>query len=184
MKKACIILAEGFEEIEALTVVDCLRRADIYVNVTSLDEDLLVNGAHDIKVKAESTFSSIDLSDFDILVLPGGGLGTSNLSASELVCESLDYMSKNDKYIAAICAAPSVLGKNGLLEGKTACCYPGFEGCLNGANVSYNGVEKSGNIITGRAMGVSIDFSLAIIETLIGKEAADKVADSIIYCRK
>lgn len=181
MKKACIVLAEGFEEIEALTVVDCLRRADIFVNVTSLNDDLIVNGAHNIKVMAEEFFSSTNLSDFDILILPGGGLGTQNLSKSMLVKDALKYMVENDKYIAAICAAPSVLGKYGILDGKCACCYPGFEDKLTGATVSHNGVEKSGKVITARAMGVSIDFSLEIISTLLDSNTAERISDSILY---
>lgn len=181
MKKACIVLAEGFEEIEALTVVDCLRRADIYVNMSSLNDELLVNGAHDIKVLAEEAFDRVNLSDFDILILPGGGLGTKNLSESRSIEDGCRYMLDSGKYIAAICAAPSVLGKYGFLDGMTACCYPGFEDRLTGANLSFKGVEKCGNIITARAMGVSIDFSLEIIKTLLDKESADKIADSIIY---
>jgi len=184
MKNACIILAEGFEEIEALTAVDCLRRADINVDMTSLDKDLIVNGAHDIKVTAEKSFDSVNFSDYDVLILPGGGLGTKKLSESKLVEEALDYFYDNGKLIAAICAAPSVLGKYGLLKGKTACCYPGFEEALIDANVSFEGVEKAGNIITARAMGVSIEFSLEIISSLVGKEIADKIAESIICNRK
>lgn len=183
MKKACIVLAEGFEEIEALTVVDCLRRAGICVNIASLENKLLVNGAHDIKVMAENSLSEVNLSDFDILILPGGGLGTQNLSSSQLIKESLEYMDASGKYIAAICAAPSVLGKYGLLEGKTACCYPGFEEHLTGANVSYNGVETCGKIITARAMGLSIEFALTIIEKISGKNEADDVANAIIHSR-
>lgn len=184
MKKACVILAEGFEEIEALTVVDCLRRAEIYVNMVSLDERELVNGAHNIKIMADDSFAAIDLSEYDIMILPGGGLGTQNLSESKAVADAIKFMDKNGKYIAAICAAPSVLGKYGFLNGKTACCYPGFEEKLKGASVSYNGVEKCGRIITGRAMGVSIDFSLEIIRTLIDDEAANSIAQAIIYNRK
>lgn len=184
MKKACVVLAEGFEEIEALTVVDCLRRAEIFVNMVSLDERDWVNGAHNIKIMADDSFATVDLNEYDILVLPGGALGTQNLSESKAVADAIDFMNKNDKYIAAICAAPSVLGKYGLLNGKTACCYPGFEEKLTGATVSYNGVEKCGHIITGRAMGVSIDFSLEIIRTLINDDAANNIAQAIIYNRK
>lgn len=183
MKKACVILAEGFEEIEALTVVDVLRRAEIFVNMVSLDENECVSGAHDIKVLADGAFAEVDLNEYDALILPGGGLGTKNLSESKAVADSLKYMYENNKLIAAICAAPSVLGKCGLLEGKNACCYPGFEDKLKGASVSYNGVEKAGNIITARAMGVSIDFSLEIISYLLNEETKTAVAEAIIYNR-
>lgn len=183
MKKACVVLAEGFEEIEALTVVDVLRRADIFVNMVSLNENQTVNGAHDIKVISDETFAEVDLADYDILILPGGGLGTKNLSESKAIADALNYMSENDKYIAAICAAPSVLGKYGLLENKTACCYPGFEDKLINAKVSMNGVEKSDKIITARAMGVSIDFSLEIIKALLNEDKASEVACAIIYNR-
>lgn len=183
MKKACVILAEGFEEIEALTVVDVLRRADIFVNMVSLDEKECVIGAHNIKVLADDSFAEVDLNEYDALILPGGGLGTQNLSESKAVADALNYMNENNKLIAAICAAPSVLGKYGLLKGMNACCYPGFEDKLMGANVSYNGVEKAGNVITARAMGVSIDFSLEIINYLLNEETKTAVAEAIIYNR-
>ena len=181
MKKVCIVLAEGFEEIEGLTVVDNLRRAEIEVTMASLEEDLKVRGAHDIVVLAEKPLSAIDLSAYDMLVLPGGGKGTENLSKSQLVKEALDYMQENDRYIAAICAAPSVLGKHGLLKDKKACCYPGFEDKLTGADVVYDGTACAGKILTARAMGYSIDFSLKIIEALTNKAVADKIASSILY---
>lgn len=183
MKKACVVLAEGFEEIEALTVVDCLRRADIFVNMVSLDEKEWVKGAHNINIMADDIFATVDLNDYDILILPGGGLGTQNLLESKAVSDALKFMNIKGKYIAAICAAPSVLGKYGLLDGKTACCYPGFEDKLTGAVVSDNGVEKCGNIITARAMGVSIEFSLEIIRTLIDDNMAKDIAGAIIYNR-
>lgn len=183
MKKACVVLAEGFEEIEALTVVDILRRADIFVNMVSLDERTTVNGAHNIKVIADGTLADIDLQEYDIFILPGGGLGTKNLSESKAVYDALNYMKEKDGFIAAICAAPSVLGKHGLLEGKTACCYPGFEDKLLNAEISMNGVVKSGKIITARGMGVSIDFSLEIIKALLDSEKADEISKAIIYSR-
>lgn len=181
MKKACIVLAEGFEEIEALTVVDCLRRADIFVNVTGLTSSEFVNGAHDIKVAVDSDFDSICLSEYDILILPGGGMGTCNLSNDERIADALEYMRDSDKYLAAICAAPIVFGKYGILNGKKACCYPGFEEKLKGASVSFNPVEVDDKIITARAMGVSIGFSMEIIKALCGESAAIKVAESILY---
>ncbi len=181
MKKICIILAAGFEEIEALTVVDNVRRAGIEITMASLGEIPLVEGSHGIHVMADTTLENVNVTDYDMLVLPGGGKGTENLAAAPQVKEALDEMREHDRYIAAICAAPSVLGKYGLLEGKTACCYPGFEDKLTGANVVYENTVRDGKIITGRAMGAAMDFSLKIIETLEGKAAADKVAAGILY---
>ena len=173
-------LADGFEEIEALCPLDLCRRAGIEAKTVSLNDKKEVTGSHGITVKAD--LSSDDrLSDFDMMVLPGGMPGTLNLDNSPLVEGCINYAIKNDRYIAAICAAPMILGKRGLLEGKEAICFPGFEEHLRGATISKNKVVHSGKIITAAGMGVSHDFGLKIVEIFCGKETADKLCGSVLY---
>jgi 4-methyl-5(b-hydroxyethyl)-thiazole monophosphate biosynthesis len=179
--KVYIFLADGFEEIEALTVVDSLRRASIDIVMISITGNLLVTGAHRITTVAEALFNDMDFSDADMLVLPGGMPGTINLEKHFGLDTLLkDFAAKNKK-IAAICAAPRVLGTKGLLEGKKATCYPGNEEALLGAEVLREDVVVDGNIITSRGMGTAMDFSLAIIRKLKGAEKAKEVSDQIQY---
>lgn len=181
MIKVGIFLADGFEEIEGLTVVDLLRRAGIEVDTLSIMQGEMVEGSHKIAVKADKLAKDAEYDSYDMLVLPGGMPGTLNLGDNEIVQENIKKFAQENKWIAAICAAPSVLGKAGLLEGKEAVCYPGYEEELLGAKVSMDAVKISGKFITSRGMGCAIDFSLAIIAQLISNEAADKVRESIIY---
>ena len=180
MKKVFIFLADGFEEMEAIAPIDILRRAGIDVVTVSISENNVVTGAHGIKVEADQLFIETDFSSNDMLVLPGGGVGTENLTAHTRMNELLENQNNSGKQIAAICAAPSVLGKLGILAGKEAICYPGFEEKLTGAVISKNTVVKDGNIITGKGPGVAIPFALKIVETLKGKETASQVADSLM----
>ncbi len=181
MKHVCVVLANGFEEIEGLTVVDLLRRADIQVTTASISNDKQVTGSHGIGVLADALFGEVDFTEIDMLVLPGGMPGTKNLQAHEGLTATIKTMSEQGKEIAAICAAPSVLGSLCLLKGKKACCYPGFEDKLEGAKVTYDPVAATDQIITSRGMGTAIPFALALIERLDGKEKADHIAKSIIY---
>lgn len=180
-KKVCVFLANGFEEIEGLTVVDLLRRAEIEVTTVSITKETLVHGAHGIDVAADILFEEMDYEEQDMLVLPGGMPGTLHLGEHEGLKILLQQFYEKEKYIAAICAAPSVLGKYGLLKGKKATSYPGFEEALIGAEYVEDAVAVSDFIITSRGMGTAIDFSLALIEKLVGKEKAEQIGKAIIY---
>lgn len=181
MSKVYVFLAEGFEEIEGLTVVDLLRRAKIDTEMVSVMEGRQIKGSHGIKVTADSMFSDVDFSDADLLVLPGGMPGTLNLGNHEGLCELLKKHYEEGKMIAAICAAPSVFGHLGFLNGRIATCYPGFENKLEGAIVCATKVAVDGNVTTAKGMGAAIDFSLKLIEQLINKETADEISEAIIY---
>ncbi len=181
MSKVYVFLAEGFEEIEGLTVVDLLRRANIETEMVSVMEGKQIRGSHGIKVTADSMFADVDFSDADLLVLPGGMPGTLNLGNHEGLCELLKKHYAEEKMVAAICAAPSVFGELGFLDGRVATCYPGFEGKLNGAIVCATKVAVDGNVVTSKGMGTAIDFSLKLIELLVDKETADKIGEAIIY---
>lgn len=174
-----VFLAEGFEEIEALVPIDVFRRAGLETLTVSISSDKLVRGAHDIAVMADRLFDETDFSEMDLLFLPGGMPGTRNLDAHEGLKKLIRKQAESTKNIAAICAAPSVLGKMNLLNGKDAVCYPGFEDKLYGAKLSNAKVVSSGNITTAKGAGVALQFALQLVEILKGKEAADKVAETI-----
>ncbi|MBQ9765168.1 MAG: DJ-1/PfpI family protein [Lachnospiraceae bacterium] len=180
MKKVYAFLADGFEEVEALAVIDLLKRAKIETIMVSIMDSLTVTGAHDIKVVADKLYSEIDYRDADLLFLPGGGLGTKNLKAhKELADNLLDFAKDDTKRIAAICAAPSVLGLLNILNNKKATCYPGFEEQLLGADVVADGVVTDGRITTAKGMGVSIALGLELISLLIDKETSDRIKAEI-----
>lgn len=181
MSRVYVFLAEGFEEIEGLTVVDLLRRAKIETEMVSIMDKKQVKGSHGIEVTADSLFGENDYADAEMLVLPGGMPGTLNLGNHEGLCSLLKKHYAEEKELAAICAAPSVFGQLGFLNGRTATCYPGFEGKLEGAVVCASKVAADGNITTAKGMGAAIDFSLKLIEQLADKETADKISESIIY---
>lgn len=183
MSEVVVLLADGFEEIEGLTVVDVLRRAGISLTTASIMKREQVTGAHQIQVKADCLMEETDFSDTKMVVLPGGLGGMQNLEAHEGVRELLRQFAKEQRYIGAICAAPTILGRMGLLEGKRAVCYPSMEDGLTDAEVCYEGVVADGTIITGRGMGVSIDFALRLIEALRDKALADDIAEQIVYQR-
>jgi 4-methyl-5(b-hydroxyethyl)-thiazole monophosphate biosynthesis len=181
MSKVCVFLADGFEEIEGLTVVDLLRRANIETHMVSIMKRKEVTGSHNITVIADKLYEDSEFSDYDIIVLPGGMPGTLNLSKHEELIELIKNFHVTGKDIAAICAAPSILGDNGILEGKRAVCYPGYESRLTGATVTEEKVEVEAHIITSRGMGTANDFGLAIIEKLINQETALNIKNSICY---
>ena len=183
MKKVYLFLAEGYEEVEAMTVVDLVRRAGIELETVTITGEKEVLGVHDICVKADRSFEEINFDDADMLVLPGGKPGFMNLEAYEPLMEQIDYFASKGKYIAAICAAPTIFGKRGLLKGKKACCYLNMEKDLKEAIISYESVCVDGNIITSRGVGTTIEFALAIIEVLTDKQNAENVAKSIVYNR-
>jgi 4-methyl-5(b-hydroxyethyl)-thiazole monophosphate biosynthesis len=177
--KVFVFLANGFEEIEALVPVDIFRRAGIETLTVSISDEKLVRGAHNISVMADKLFSEADFSQIDLLYLPGGMPGTTNLDAHAGLKKIIQTQSDENKNIAAICAAPSILGKMNLLNGKEAICYPGFEDKLFGAVLSKDKVVKSGNINTAKGAGVALEFALKLVEELKGKEVARKIAESI-----
>ena len=172
-----IFLDNGFEEIEAITTIDLLRRADIPVTTVSVTGNPMVLGAHDIAVEADGLIADIDFSDADMLIIPGGA---THLERCVALCELLQEHNAKDKLIAAICAAPSVLGRLGLLEGKQATCYPGFESFLGDSYVDGLVVESK-NIITAKGPGLSADFAFCLIEKLAGADVADRVYDAAQY---
>lgn len=170
-----MFLAEGFEETEALVPLDLLLRAGADIKTVSINGQKNVTGAHNITVKADILAEETDLSDCDGLILPGGGKGTENLYASETVKNAVKQAYDSGKAVCAICAAPTVLGRMGLLKDKTAVCFPGMEDMLYCEKVADTPVARDGNIITARGMGVSYDFGLEITAYFYGKETADKL---------
>ena len=181
MAKTAIFLANGFEEIEALTVVDLLRRAGIEIIMTSVTGEKNVTGSHDIKVEADQLIENLDFDDIDMIILPGGMPGTTNLDNCDLLKEKIQVFSEDGKLLAAICAAPTIYGKMGLLKGKRACCFPGRENDLIGADIQTTEVAKDGNFITSRGMGTAIPFGLSIIAQFQGENAASDMAKKIVY---
>lgn len=181
MSRLAVFLAEGFEEIEALTVVDICRRGGVETDMVSVTGGLQVSGSHGISVKTDKKFEEVDFGEYDMLVLPGGMPGTKNLEAHPGLMAQVDEFYAKGKYIGAICAAPSIFGHKGILKGKRACSYPDFESHLEGAEVTSGPVEVSGNVITSRGMGTAIDFGLAILGIFCGEEKADELAKGIVY---
>lgn len=180
MKTAVVFLADGFEECEGLLVVDLLRRADVKVTIASIMGRTEIKSSHGITLQADALVEDIDFSGVDMVVLPGGIPGTTYLGENQIVVEQCIAFEK-DKYVAAICAAPSVLASLGLLEGKSATCHPSFEGKMAGAIVTKEPVTVAGNIITGQGLGAGIPFALKLVETLVDKETADKIAAAISF---
>ncbi len=174
-----VFLADGFEEIEALTPVDMLLRAKVDVTTVSINESTTVTGAHGIKVIADKTTKDITPNDIDMVILPGGLPGADNLRADKTVNLFIDKAAENQKYICAICAAPRILGEKGLLKGRKATCFPGFEQYLKGAECIDSGCVRDGNIITSKSMGKAVDFSVEIIAALKDRETAEKIKQSI-----
>lgn len=181
MSRVCVFLADGFEEIEGLAVVDILRRAGIETETVSVMGRKEIQGAHGIRVEADSLFEETDTAGADMLVLPGGMPGTLNLKAHEGLLELLRSFDSQRKYVAAICAAPSILAALGMLKGRKACSYPSFEDKLEGAQVVREPVVTDGHITTSRGMGTAIPFSLRLTALLRGEKKADEVRESIIY---
>lgn len=174
-------LATGFEEIEALTAVDLLRRADIQVQSVSIEDKKEVTGAHNITVAADILFEEADYDNCEMIVLPGGMPGTLNLQNHPGLSEKIDQFYGAGKYIAAICAAPMILGAKGYLDGRDATIYTGMEEHLGKAVWEGAKAVKSDHIITGKGPGCAIDFALMLIEVLKGKEASDAVKADILF---
>ena len=174
-----LFLAEGFEEIEALCPLDLLRRANFEVTTVGVGGKTIM-GAHGIPVVADITDTEFDDNAPTMVILPGGMPGTKNLDASPIVQKALDTAMAIDAPIAAICAAPMVLGKRGILRGKQATCFPGFEEYLEGATLSPLSVVRDGNIITAKGMGVALPFGLALVELLTDKKTAEALKNAVM----
>jgi len=183
-KKIAVHLANGFEEIEAISIIDVLRRADIEVLVVSVTGKVEVNGAHQIRILADTLFEEVDYSDLFMIVLPGGMPGASNLDAHEGLKNQIKQFDQENRPLAAICAAPMVLGNLGVLQGKQAVSYPGFESYLKGAEVLTVPVVESGNVITGRGIGTALEFALAIVRKAVSDEKAKLIASQILVDKK
>lgn len=180
-KKTAMLFAEGFEEVEALTVVDLLRRAEIGCDIVAIAGTDAVTGSHGIGVRADAAFDQLVLDDYDAILLPGGQPGTTNLAADGRVLDALRRFHAAGKLTAAICAAPTVLAKAGLLEGRRAVCYPGLEDKLTGRVGGDGPVEVDGTVITSRGVGTAIPFALALVEYFCGAERARELARSIVF---
>ncbi len=176
-----IFLANGFEEVEAFTPLDYLRRCEeLEVKTVGVTGKMVVS-SHGVTVLSDITLFDVELDKIEMIVLPGGMPGTINLEKSQQVLDIIDYCVKNNIPIGAICAAPSILGHKGLLSGKNAVCYEGFEDELIGANVTRDTVMVDGNIITARGAGVANEFSFELIEALLGQGSSTKVRNSVIW---
>jgi 4-methyl-5(b-hydroxyethyl)-thiazole monophosphate biosynthesis len=173
-----LLLADGFEEIEALTPLDCLRRVGVDIETVGITGKY-ATGGHGITVAADKELSLIKVGDYDAVILPGGLIGTENIDKSPTTNALLDSILKKGGRIAAICAAPTVLGKRGLLRGKKAVCYPGMEDMLDGATVVSEGVVTDGMITTARGMGVALPFALELVRLFAGEESMTKLSESI-----
>lgn len=176
-----VFFAEGFEEIEGLTVVDLTRRAGIETWMISINKEKQVTGSHGIGISVDKTLEEVDFQQVEMIVLPGGMPGTLNLGNCRVLTEQIKAFHEQKKYVAAICAAPTVFGKLGILRGEKACCYPGMEEQLEGALVGFEPCIRSGHIVTSRGMGTAIDFGLQIVALVKGEEEANKLAKAIVY---
>ena len=176
-----VFLANGFEEVEALTPVDFLRRCELDVRTVGVNGSV-ATGSHRIAVACDMTVEEMDISAADAVILPGGMPGTLNLERSPVVQAALDQTEKRGGWIFAICAAPSILGHRGMLKGRRAVCFPGFEQELEGAILSDRPVEADGRLITARGPGAAIEFGLRIVEEMVSPERAAKLK-AAMQCR-
>ncbi len=179
-KQIAVHLAEGFEETEAISIIDVLRRAGLAVKVVSVTGKKEVTGSHQIRISADALFEEVDYSAVDMIVLPGGKQGAKNLNAHSGLREKILEFNQKGKLLGAICAAPLVFGNLGILEGKKATCFPGFEAELKGAELTGEPVEKDGPIITGKGVGVALHFALKIVATIKGEKAAGDLAEKML----
>lgn len=182
-KKLAIFFADGFEDVEAIAVYDILYRAGIDTLKVSIMPDIYVSSSHELTIKCDCLIGDVDFDSLDMLILPGGMPGSTNLRACDKLCDELVRFAGSGKTVGAICAAPYVFAELGLLKGKKATCYPAREGDLlaGGADLVHDKAVIYDNIITSRGMGTAIDFGLKIVEHFLGKDKADEIASSIVY---
>lgn len=179
--KLVIFLADGFEEVEALTVVDYLRRMDVAIDMVSITDNLEVIGAHDIKVIVDKLIKDVKSDNYTGLVIPGGMPGASNLRDNKEVIEIVKMMHKNNKMVAAICAGPIVLQKAGILEDKNVTSFPGFENELKDSNYKTDAVVVDSNIITAQGPNFARDFAIEIIRYLLNDDKVKALKSEILY---
>ena len=182
MKRAVVFMADGLEECEGLITVDILRRAGVEVIMASIMGRIPISSSREIVIMADALAEDVDYDTVDLIVLPGGRIGTENLGASELVrAKCVEFAADKRKRVAAICAAPSVLAGLGLLDGKRATCHPDFEGAMAGAKLTGEGCVVDGNITTGQGLGATFDFALSLAADLAGEKTAKKIRGGICY---
>ncbi|MBM3115318.1 DJ-1 family glyoxalase III [Jeongeupia naejangsanensis] len=183
MATAHVYLAPGFEEVEFVSIVDVLRRGGVFVSTIALDETLAVEGAHGIVIQADLPFSAVDGELADAVILPGGGPGTQALAASTALAERLRAHLVGGHRVAAVCAAPTVLARAGILDGKAATCYPGCEPVLteHGATLSHYPVVTDGLVTTSRAAGTSGVFALELLRLLVDDAKAREIGRAMCY---
>lgn len=181
MSKLGIFMANGCEEIEGLTVVDVCRRVGIEIDMISITGSNEVTSSHNVTFKTEKLKENANFDDYDGIILPGGMPGTTNLGADSCVDQVIKNFASDGKLVAAICAAPSVLGLVGLLKGKKATCHPGFEDKLLDATWLEQPVVVDGNIITSRGMGTAIDFALEIVRYFMDDDTVEKIKKALVY---
>lgn len=181
MKKTAVLLADGFEEIEALTVVDIMRRGNVKCDMVSI-KDIEVTGAHGIKVTSDKVINE-SINDYDLIVCPGGMPGATNLQKNKMVIETIKKFYKEKKFVAAICAAPIVLAEAGIIEGKNITSYPGFEEELKGCSYKEDTVVVDGNIITSRGPATAMEFSYKLLE-ILGNETYNDLKKGMLYNMK
>lgn len=177
--KVAVFFGTGYEEVEALSVVDVLRRGKVDVTMVGVSGQA-VTSSHGISINMDQTVEEIQFEDFGMLVLPGGVPGIHSLAACEQLMKALDQFKAENKWIAAICAAPSILGEAGLLKGEKATCYPGFEDKLLGCEHQEDGVVVSNHLITGKGAGYGFEFALKLLEIIKGKECAEQVKKGML----
>jgi 4-methyl-5(b-hydroxyethyl)-thiazole monophosphate biosynthesis len=174
-----VFLADGFEETEAIAPIDILRRAGVHVCTVGVGGEM-IRSSHNLYVNADITIDQFEINDgIEGVILPGGMPGVKNLYAEERVLKSVRYCFDNGLYVCAICAAPMILGRLGVLIGKKATCFPGFEGDLQGATVTGKHVTVDGKVITAKGAGCALEFGFAIVAEVCGKKAADNVATAM-----
>lgn len=178
--KTAVLFAEGFEEVEAVAVVDVLRRAKIECSTVSVTGEKIVTSARNIKIITDKNIEEVNFEEYGMIILPGGMPGTKNLAENKSVEKVIMEFKSQNKMLAAICAAPIVYGNLGLLKGEKAVCYPGCEDNLRGAEVSEERVMVSNQFITSRGAGTALEFGLKIVEIIKGKEESENIAKAII----
>jgi 4-methyl-5(b-hydroxyethyl)-thiazole monophosphate biosynthesis len=179
MPRVAVILADGFEEVEAMAIIDVLRRAEIDTVVAGLHGGH-VTSAREVKIIPDTVIDTVKAEDFDMIVLPGGQPGSDNLNADPRVKELIISFSRKGKLIGAICAAPIVLASAGVLQGKRATSYPSYKDRLGGAVYEERSVVTDGTVLTSRGAGTALSFGLAIVERLVGKERAQKIKEAML----